>query len=48
MRASDDLETVERDVAQPREVVQLVRANLGETVDVRRDHVSLGSIGRVV
>jgi hypothetical protein len=48
MRASDDLETAGHDAAEPREIVELMRANPGETVDVQRDHVSLGSIGRVV
>jgi hypothetical protein len=48
MRASDDLETAGRDVAQPREVVELMPANPGETVVVRRDHMCPGPIGRVV
>ncbi len=47
MRASEDLETAERHMAQPWEIVELTRVKAGETVDVPRDHVSLGSIGRV-
>jgi hypothetical protein len=48
MRVSDEQETAERDVVQPREVVQLMRVSLGETADVPRDHMCPGSIGRVV
>ena len=49
MQACEDLKAAGHDVAQPRERVELMPVNPGETTGVRGDHnEGLTSSGRVV